>query len=136
MISDENLIREIFVEMPLKAGAEAKKPLEPIDDEEDPSLPSIVPDVEPLTPLWSGFNFKPHQLVGVNWLKERETMVPFGGILCDEMGLGKTIQVISLVKEDASKTHSLLIAPVAVLDQWEPVRCVEIERLGDADLHQ
>ena len=41
-----------------------------------------------------------------------------GGIVCDEMGLGKTIQMLGLLKTQG-KSETLLVAPVAVLDQWE-----------------
>ena len=68
--------------------------------------------------LWPGFEYKPHQLDGVRWLLERETKTPSGGIVCDEMGLGKTIQLLALLMT-AKRTHTLLIAPVAVLQQWE-----------------
>lgn len=68
-------------------------------------------------PLWPGFAYKPHQRAGVSWMLEREKATPAGGILCDEMGLGKTIQMLGLLKEMGGET--LLIAPVAVLDQWE-----------------
>jgi SNF2 family DNA or RNA helicase len=34
------------------------------------------------------------------------------------MGLGKTIQLLALLKTE-QKTHTLLVAPVAVLSQWE-----------------
>ena len=71
-----------------------------------------------LTPLWPGFAYKPHQVIGVKWMLDRETKQPAGGILCDEMGLGKTIQMMGLLKE-TGRAETLLIAPVAVLDQWE-----------------
>ena len=46
-----------------------------------------------------------------------------GGILADEMGLGKTIQMAGLIRSNVSKPHeaNLLIAPVAVLEQWKTV---------------
>jgi len=68
--------------------------------------------------LWSGFEYKPHQVDGVRWLLNRETKTPSGGIVCDEMGLGKTIQLLALLKADTKKTDTLLIVPVAVLQQW------------------
>jgi SNF2 family DNA or RNA helicase len=71
-----------------------------------------------LPTLWPGFAYKPHQEVGVKWLLNRELKTPSGGIVCDEMGLGKTIQLLALLKSE-QKTHTLLIAPVAVLSQWE-----------------
>ena len=69
-------------------------------------------------PLWPGFSYKPHQEVGINWILEREKKSPSGGIICDEMGLGKTIQMLAIVKQEHF-TKTLLIAPVAVLLQWE-----------------
>ena len=39
------------------------------------------------------------------------------GILCDEMGLGKTIQLLGLICTEKKK-NTLLIAPLAVLQQW------------------
>ena len=69
-----------------------------------------------LTPLWGEFNYKPHQIVGIQWMIEREDDV--GGIVCDEMGLGKTIQLLGLIK-NRPRSHTLLIAPLAVLDQWK-----------------
>ena len=71
-----------------------------------------------LKPLWSGFEYKPHQEAGIQWIMERETKLPSGGIVCDEMGLGKTIQLLALSKQEHF-TKTLLLAPVAVLAQWE-----------------
>ena len=71
-----------------------------------------------LKPLWTGFAYKPHQIKGVEWMLGREKDSPAGGILCDEMGLGKTIQMLGLLKE-AGRGDTLLLAPVAVLSQWE-----------------
>lgn len=72
----------------------------------------------PVQPLWPGFSYKPHQYTGVNWMLSREKGEVKGGILCDEMGLGKTIQMISLIKHGEG-VKTLLIAPVAVLEQWK-----------------
>ena len=67
------------------------------------------------TPLWDGFAYKPHQEAGIKWMIQREK--DLGGILCDEMGLGKTIQMLGLLKVSPG-TQTLLLAPVAVLNQW------------------
>jgi len=48
-------------------------------------------------------------------LREQDSVK--GGIVCDEMGLGKTIQMCGLIRESPLK-KTLLLAPVAVLDQW------------------
>jgi SNF2 family DNA or RNA helicase len=76
-----------------------------------------------LTPLWPGFSFLPHQQTGVTWMLGRERGETPGGILCDEMGLGKTIEVIGLLKNGIRHAgeKNLLIAPVAVLEQWKKV---------------
>jgi SNF2 family DNA or RNA helicase len=72
-----------------------------------------------LKPLWpDGFAYKQHQTTGIKWMMERELSQPAGGILCDEMGLGKTIQMLGLLKQ-CGKQETLLLAPVAVLQQWE-----------------
>jgi len=85
------------------------------------------------TPLWPTFNYMPHQLYGIQWLVEREKDDIKGGILCDEMGLGKTIQMLGLIK-NAPKSHTLLIAPIAVLEQWKAaaekssIKCFFLEK--------
>lgn len=79
-------------------------------------------------PLWSNFEYKAHQLFGIHWMLERESAgerdgTPRGGILADEMGLGKTIQMAGLFKNGQKKAGEqiLLVAPVAVLEQWRVV---------------
>ena len=70
--------------------------------------------------LWDGFSYKAHQTTGIEWMMAREKNTPSGGIVCDEMGLGKTIQLLGLIKSAAApRSETLLIAPVAVLSQWE-----------------
>jgi SNF2 family DNA or RNA helicase len=72
--------------------------------------------------LWTDFQYKPHQVIGVEWMLAKEAEGS-GGLLCDDMGLGKTIQMASLLKNGWKKVgeESLLIAPVAVLEQWKSV---------------
>ena len=65
--------------------------------------------------LWSGFEYKPHQTVGIKWMMSREK--DGGGLLCDEMGLGKTIQMLGLIKSTGLR-NSLLFAPLPVVEQW------------------
>ena len=69
-------------------------------------------------PLWNNFTYKPHQIVGIEWMLAREAQTPSGGILCDEMGLGKTIEMLGLIKSASGMSDSLILAPVAVLNQW------------------
>lgn len=66
----------------------------------------------------------PHQILGVAWMLSRERNDKYkGGILADSMGLGKTIQTIATMAEnpstDPQRKTTLVIAPVALLTQWE-----------------
>jgi len=78
-----------------------------------------------LKSLWPDFQYLPHQEFGVRWMLDREAVAEGvrGGILCDEMGLGKTIQMMGLLKNGSQKhcELSILITPVAVLEQWKKV---------------
>lgn len=78
----------------------------------------------PLKNLWDGFAYKTHQVAGVHWLLQRDgdAATP-GGILADEMGLGKTIQMAGLLRNSTRRPReeTLLVAPVAVLEQWKAV---------------
>ncbi|KAE9973687.1 hypothetical protein BLS_003475 [Venturia inaequalis] len=64
-----------------------------------------------------------HQKIGLKWLKEKEEGTLRGGILADDMGLGKTIQAIALMasrpSENPARKTTLIIAPVALIRQWE-----------------
>ena len=79
---------------------------------------------EQIIGLWPGFEYKPHQETGIAWMLQRERKRS-GGVLCDEMGLGKTIETVGLIKSSIekgkNKQQNLLVAPVAVLEQWKAV---------------
>ncbi|KAJ1536917.1 hypothetical protein HK096_006272, partial [Nowakowskiella sp. JEL0078] len=65
-----------------------------------------------------------HQKAGLAWLVNREKGIHKGGILADDMGLGKTVQTISLIlkhrpKEDGNCQTTLIVAPLALIKQWE-----------------
>ncbi|PWN26650.1 hypothetical protein BDZ90DRAFT_241850 [Jaminaea rosea] len=68
-----------------------------------------------------------HQTQGYKWMREREAGKYKGGILADDMGLGKTIQALALISESDEDREevelrghaTLIVAPVAVLRQWE-----------------
>ncbi|CAD0100754.1 unnamed protein product [Aureobasidium mustum] len=66
---------------------------------------------------------KPYQFAGLEWLQKMENGSNKGGILADDMGLGKTVQAISLMvtnrSEDPVNKTTLILAPVALLRQWE-----------------
>ena len=83
------------------------------------STPTTPANPPTLIPLYDGFTYLPHQTVGIQWMQKRELSKPCGGIVCDEMGLGKTIEALGLLKSDGKQTNTLLLAPVAVLSQWE-----------------
>ena len=81
--------------------------------------------MQPLEPLWPGMTYRDHQVAGIRWMLTRESSTEVqGGILADEMGLGKTIQMVALLKHASSgapREQSVLVAPVAVLEQWKTV---------------
>jgi SNF2 family DNA or RNA helicase len=78
----------------------------------------------PLRQLWKNFTYYQHQVTGVNWMLSKEIEgTSFegaqlrGGILADDMGLGKTIEITGLICENPLPT-TLLVVPVALIDQW------------------
>jgi len=64
-----------------------------------------------------------HQKLGLKWMINMEEGSNKGGILADDMGLGKTIQAIALMvkqrSDDPGRKTTLIVAPVALLRQWE-----------------
>lgn len=61
---------------------------------------------------------RPYQLDGVKYLLSLHDY-SFGGILADEMGLGKTVEAISYMVALKEEMPILIIAPKAVLYNWE-----------------
>jgi hypothetical protein len=83
---------------------------------------------EPKLPkqLKPSIGLKQHQLNGVAWLQHRFERAPDlcrGVVLADDMGLGKTLQVLAVVIEalerDSSLEPALIVAPVALLENWK-----------------
>lgn len=64
-----------------------------------------------------------HQLIGVSWMVAQENTKNYGGILADDMGLGKTIQTIAVMaknqSQDPKEKTNLIVAPLALLQQWK-----------------
>ena len=65
---------------------------------------------------------RPYQVRGYNWICSL-LLSGFGCILADDMGLGKTIQSIALIlrlkKEGLLADGCLIVAPAALLNNWE-----------------
>ncbi len=92
-------------------------------------------EVDSSDPQPDGLDCKllPHQKQGLAWLRDREKGRKRGGILADDMGLGKTIQMLALILANPPTTKpktTLIVAPVALLDQWKE----EILEKSDAGL--
>ena len=61
---------------------------------------------------------KKHQFEGVEWCIKNEVFLGKGGLIADEMGLGKTLQMLGVIYGHFVR-HTLIIVPLALLDQWE-----------------
>ncbi|KAG8215967.1 putative ATP-dependent helicase, partial [Butyriboletus roseoflavus] len=114
---------------PYMSAAEAEKALRALvedtvnstDDTEIDMSEAIVPGFA------SGIVLLPHQVIGRNWMRERETGKKTGGILADDMGLGKTIQTLTRIVDGRAKksdkldgwaASTLVICPVSLVSQW------------------
>ncbi|KAI1875149.1 hypothetical protein JX265_004207 [Neoarthrinium moseri] len=68
-----------------------------------------------------------HQKIALKWMQGMEAdSNKKGGILADDMGLGKTLSTLALIKTRpaprngaTSASPTLIVAPVALLKQWE-----------------
>ena len=103
---------------PAKTPEELKKLLENIRPDED-----IPPEQREDTPKGMNTRLMEHQKLGLAWLKKMEEGSNKGGVLADDMGLGKTVQALALIldrpSEDPMRKTTLIIAPVALMRQWE-----------------
>lgn len=87
-----------------------------MQDERQPVLPrALRPEV----------TLKPYQLVGVAWMQHLWEASPEhcrGTVLADDMGLGKTLQLLTFItscfEADPSLAPALVVAPVALLENW------------------
>lgn len=79
------------------------------------------------------FPFKPHQIVGTEWLSQRSA-----GVLADDMGLGKTLQAIAAL-EGMQRTgrikNILVVCPKSVIGVWEAEISIWAPRLCTVALY-
>lgn len=103
---------------PRRTTEELKSLLENIRPDEE-----LSPEDREGTPNSMAVRLMPHQLLGLAWLKKMEEGSNKGGVLSDDMGLGKTIQALALMvsrrSPDSSRKTTLIVAPVALMRQWE-----------------
>ena len=88
-----------------------------VDNESVPELPSELLD---------SVRLKEHQEVGIAWLQRLWRLSPQycrGTVLADDMGLGKTLQLLTFIvwafKSDKELPPALIVAPVALLENWQ-----------------
>lgn len=103
---------------PTRTTAEIKELLENIRPDEE-----LPPENREGTPDAMVYPLMEHQKLGLAWMKSMEDGTNKGGVLADGMGLGKTIQALALMvsrrSPDPHCKTTLIVAPLALLKQWE-----------------
>ncbi|KZF08109.1 DEAD/DEAH box helicase [Rhodococcus sp. EPR-147] len=79
--------------------------------------PGAVPETIPV-PDGVNATLRPYQQRGLDWLAFMSRL-GLGAVLADDMGLGKTLQVLTLLAHEKSSTPTLLVAPMAVVGNWQ-----------------
>ncbi|KAL8802664.1 MAG: hypothetical protein Q9182_003680 [Xanthomendoza sp. 2 TL-2023] len=109
---------DYLINDPTRTAAELQDLLNNIRPDEE-----LPPENREGTPEAMVYPLMEHQKLGLAWMKSMEMGSNKGGILADGMGLGKTIQAIALMvsrrSRDPNCKTTLIIAPVALLKQWE-----------------
>ncbi|KAK6857929.1 hypothetical protein PG995_005628 [Apiospora arundinis] len=92
----------------------------------------IAPEKRMDTPIQMRCELMEHQRVGLTWLVDQEKSKKKGALLADTMGLGKTIQALALIlahpSNDELHKTTLIVAPLALLKQWESEIRHKVER--------
>jgi len=112
--------------------------IQAIDYEETRREILTVPSGKPRIPssLKGEVELKDHQSSGIAWLQNLFDKSPDycrGVILADDMGLGKTLQLLTLIvsalEQDTDLAPALVVAPVALLENWKE----ELEKFFSVD---
>jgi SWI/SNF-related matrix-associated actin-dependent regulator of chromatin subfamily A3 len=84
---------------------------------EDPQPPQKNSD--DTVQLWKRDDRGLYVNLASNFVTRAAPTLMSGGILADDMGLGKTLQMIALMLEGGTPGPTLIVAPVAVMSNWE-----------------
>ncbi len=111
-----------------RMGLVVKPNMDMLDYEEQRgalTMPEGSPFPSPSS-LRPGMSLKEHQVFGIAWLLHLWSHSPGdcrGALLADDMGLGKTLQLLSfmacVIDKDPKVDPFLVVAPVALLENWE-----------------
>ncbi|MCJ1388555.1 hypothetical protein MMC18_001402 [Xylographa bjoerkii] len=113
---------------PNRSTSDIKSLLENIRPDEELDRRTLVGNPESMSTAATLYD---HQKLGLQWMMKMEEGSNKGGILADDMGLGKTIQAIALMvmkrSSDPLRKTTLIIAPVALLRQWESEIAIKLK---------